>query len=322
MPISAAVCERFIQASGATLIVCMLLAPSWALATQCNVDGEGEFAGEKVQLVHPKELNASADIGLFKAPLAVNTDGAPTSYHPNDFLGEKLAINRLDNGISIKRWFGFSPSTEKKIEVFNTWRESGFQKVPTWFTIHWTNVIAANPDGTPCIFKQENAGYFGSLTALKNGLPAKEAGECQSKNQLDQRVIPAIVLRGGSANPLTQWGAQLGDLVVAVNPSNGKVVPAVIGDSGDGDRIGEGSVALNIALLGGHQPKNYPEAKGLDTGDLAIVVAVLQKSFDYERGLPYSAENIGKRVSSWAVTHGYKSLQGLADSANECADKL
>jgi hypothetical protein len=49
-------------------------------------------------------------------------------------------------------------------------------------------------DGKPCVFEKDNRGYFGSLTALKNGLPEADSGECQVKNQLDLRFVPAIVL--------------------------------------------------------------------------------------------------------------------------------
>ena len=61
-------------------------------ATACTVDKTATFAG----------LPASAKLGLFKAPLAVNTDGAPTSYHPDDYTGERLALNHIDNCIVIK----------------------------------------------------------------------------------------------------------------------------------------------------------------------------------------------------------------------------
>src|SRR4051812_22419946 len=50
-------------------------------------------------------LGRSADttgrFAMFSAPLRVNTDGAPNSYHPDDLTGERLAINNILNGIAV-----------------------------------------------------------------------------------------------------------------------------------------------------------------------------------------------------------------------------
>jgi hypothetical protein len=184
-------------------------------------------------------------------------------------------------------------------------------------------VIAADANGKPCVFQTgSNKGYFGSLTALQNALSDSASGECSYKNQLDQRYIPAIVLRG-DANPLHGYGAKTGDLVIAINPNSGTRVAAVIGDTGDGNRIGEGSVALNMALLGKtDQPKTYPEAKALDTGTQAMIIAVLPDSRAFERVRPYTVENIKTRVSSWATTNGYANIDALADAVALCAEGL
>ncbi|HYF56342.1 MAG TPA: hypothetical protein VEA41_18965 [Salinarimonas sp.] len=294
-----------------------------AQTLQCTVAQQEVFPGdnERVRLGRATGLGGSANIAVYRAPLAVNTDGAPTSYHPDDFLGQTLAINRIDNGITIRRTSGTGLETSEKIEVFNRWKSSGWT-VPSGYTISWQNVIAAR-QGKPCVLTGENRGYFGSLTALKNGLPAAQAGECQVRNQLDQRYIPAIVLRGGSANPLTTFGAKVGDLVVAVNPATGRVVPAIVGDSGDGKRIGEGSVALNMALLGvSTQPSSYQKAKELDTGSSAMVVAVIPGSRTFQRVRPYSAQNIAARVEAWAAQQGYGSTATLARATLACAEGL
>jgi hypothetical protein len=266
-------------------------------------------------------MPTSANVALFKAPLAVNTDGAPTSYHPDDYKGERLAMNHIENGISIRALSGAKLNTAQRMAVFDQWRKSTNWKVPDGYRITWQNVIAAK-DGKPCIFKQANAGYFGSLTSLKNGLADAEAGECQMFNQIDQRFIPSLALRG-TANPMRAWGAKVGDLVLAINPATGVSVPALIGDSGDGDRIGEGSVALNMALLtGAVMPKTYREAQSLDTGKKEMVVAVLPASLGFERLRPYSRENIAARVQSWARAQGYGSMQDFSASVLACASGL
>ena len=297
-------------------------APAAKKAAACKVEQSAPFAGETVRLAHPGNLPATARFGVFKAPLAVNTDGAPTSYHPDDYAGKTKAINHIENGIAIRAADGHALNSSQRKAVFDQWRASPEWKVPAGFTISWKNVIAA--DGArPCIFKQADAGYFGSLTALQNELSGAAAGECARNNQIDQRYIPAIVLRGGAANPLQGWGANKGDLVLAINPTTGVAVPAVIGDTGDAKRIGEGSVALNMALLGATaMPTTYAQAVKLDTGTRDMVVAVLPGSRQYQRVLPYSRDNIAQRVKAWAVANGYGSVEGLAAAAKDCAGPL
>ncbi|AZO80011.1 MULTISPECIES: hypothetical protein [unclassified Bosea (in: a-proteobacteria)] len=289
---------------------------------QCSIASEKRFVAgnETVRLGRAQGLPPAANFAVFAAPLAVNTDGAPTSYHPRDFLGTSLAINRIDNGIAISKAGGLTQA--EKIAAFERWRDSGWT-VPAGHTISWRNVIAPDTNGKPCTFASgPNAGYFGSLTALKNGLSGAAAGECQVANQLDQRVIPAIVLRG-NANPLKEFGAKTGDLVLALNPATGRSVAAVIGDTGNGNRIGEGSVALNMALLGrSEQPRTYQDAIRLDTGSSDMVVAVLPATVAYQRTRPYTAENIAQRVEAWALERGYGSTAGLAAAAQACGRGL
>lgn len=301
-------------------VVAAAAAPASTAA--CKVENSAPFAGETVRLARPGNLPASARFGVFKAPLAVNTDGAPTSYHPDDYAGKTKAINHIENGIAIRAADGHALNSSQRKAVFDQWRASPEWKVPAGFTITWKNVIAA--DGAkPCIFRQADAGYFGSLTALQNGLSGAAAGECARNNQIDQRTIPAIVLRGGAANPLQAWGAKIGDLVLAINPASGVAVPAVIGDTGDAKRIGEGSVALNMALLGATaMPTTYAQALKLDTGTREMVVAVLPGSRQYQRVLPYSRDNIAQRVKAWAVENGYGSVEGLAAAVKDCGGPL
>ena len=290
---------------------------------QCLIDRDKPFTAgrEIVRLARGKGLPAASNFAMFVAPLAVNTDGAPTSYHPDDFFGKSLAINRIDNGIAIKK-AGGATVTEKRA-AFEEWRASEWSRIPDGYSITWRNVIAADNDGKPCVFRNPpDVGYFGSLTALKNGLSGSAAGECGRANQLDQRVIPAIVLRG-NANPLKAFGARAGDLVVAINPATGKTVPAIIGDTGDGNRIGEGSVALNMALLGKtRQPHTYEDALKLDTGGSDMIIAVLPGTAAYLRQRPYTADNIAERVDAWAEGNGYGSTADLARAVRVCAPGL
>jgi len=303
-----------------------LLVTAGVAGAACRVDREAAFPGdgEKVRLARAAQLPPAANFAVFKAPLAVNTDGAPTSYHPDDFLGERIALNRIDNGISIRRIDGTRIDTAERRRVFDLWRATPDWTVPSGFRITWKNVIAADAQGHPCILRDgPHAGYFGSLTALQNGLSGAAAGQCQIDNQLDQSRVPAIALRGRSDGPLQASGARVGDLVLAVNPESGVAVAAVVGDAGDGNRIGEGSVALNRALLGvAEAPSNYRQALRLDTGQRAMLVAVLPRTAGFHRERPYTAANLAERVAIWSRESGYGSTEALVAAMTECGDQL
>lgn len=293
-------------------------------STACRIDRSARFngSGELVRLAGNTDQSAAVDIAIFRAPLAVNTDGAPTSYHPDDFLGVKLAVNRLDNGMHFYRMNGGQRIRLKLAEarqLFARWRAANWV-VPVGYHISWTGPIAAD-GGKPCIFQLGRyAGYFGSMTALKNGLPIRRRGECDVDDQLDLRAIPAIALRGTSTNPLWQYGARKGDLVLAINPVTGTIVPAIIGDTGDANRIGEGSIALNMRLLGQtDQPKTYTGAERLDTGRKDMVVAVIPGSRNFALQRPYTAASLATRIEAWARRAGYDSSASLAARAVDCS---
>jgi hypothetical protein len=295
-----------------------------SLNAACRIERERAFSGdgELVRLARSAHTTVAGNFALYRAPLAVNTDGAGNSYHPYDFLGLERAINRIDNGIAIRSTDGKRLSTQDKIGIFNKWRDGGWV-VPQGYRITWQNVIAARPDGKPCVFERDpRKGYLGSLTALKNGVAADKAGECSVNDQLDQRYVPAIVLRGEN-NPLSSFGAKVGDLVLALNPKTGASASAIVGDTGGGERIGEGSVALNMALLSAsQQPTTYKEALKLDTGSQDMIVAVLPGSKGFQRVRPYSSENISQRVADWSTKNGYGGIEGLKVAVTSCAKGL
>src|SRR5262249_55650446 len=135
---------------------------------------------------------------------------------------------------------------------FEMFRDSAFTKVPDGYRITWQNALAAVDDhGTkrPCVFTSGPfRGYFGSLTALRNGLSGNK-GECDLDDQVNPMAVPALVLVGGNSAVRT-FGAQVGDLLVAFNPRTGLVSSAIVGDTGPPDNLGEGSVSLNMKLRG------------------------------------------------------------------------
>lgn len=310
----------------AVSVIC--LAPGFAQAAEnCQIIDEQIFEPQNktVDLVSRDPGDASASLIVFKSRLAVNTDGSPNSYHPHDLTGTQRAINNIANGATVRDSSGKIVSYAETLRLFAEFRDNNWV-VPEGYRVHWSSVIAGRKDGNrtvPCVFSGgENQGFFGSLTSLKNGLPAELAGECSVNNQLDQRYIPALVIAGGK-NPLRTYGATLGDLVVAVNPQSGVLQTAIIGDEGPPDNLGEGSVALNLALLNKvEQPKNYSEAKRLDTGQTEIIVAVIPQTSAYSLERPFNKSNIRKRVDSWVAQQGYGTLESFSAFLRSCASQL
>jgi hypothetical protein len=133
------------------LAISIALAPNIASAQlPCNIVSTGIFPGEnssareKVRLV--RSLGGNAQIGVFSARLTVNTDGAPTSYHPDDLLGQTLALNRMRNGLVIRRDGTALPCRPSNCDdysrVFGAWRSSGYAEPPlvpglAGITISW-----------------------------------------------------------------------------------------------------------------------------------------------------------------------------------------
>jgi Fungal chitosanase of glycosyl hydrolase group 75 len=165
--------------------------------------------------------------------MQVNADGAPDSYHPDD-----VGITHICNGVSVGQSCTWKPKClfdfrQAKAEHFNG---------PTKICFF---AMATDALGVPIIQGEADPkpGYFVSTTALK------QAGEDirTPQAQLDSNTVPFAVVPGTwqrSGKP----GPKLGDFGVAYRRSNGKAVFFVIGDTGPRNKLGEGSVALHLAL--------------------------------------------------------------------------
>lgn len=306
------------------LAILMALSSAAPIYGQCRVIRQGVFTpqNKRVRLVaRPGDAGGAHRVIFFRTSLRVNTDGAPNSYHPHDLTGSVRAINNICNGVSVTR-NGVRLGCARARRVFEQFRDNNFSE-PAGHSIRWQNVIAATTDGSgrtiPCVFRSGDfAGYFGSLTSLKNGLTEEAAGECGRLNQLDQRIIPAFVLPGGR-NVVRNFGAGVGDLLVAFNPLNNVVSMAVVGDVGPADKLGEGSVGLNMALLGRtEQPTTYREALGLDTGNREMLIAIIPNSRAFNPRRPFTNENIAARVEEWLNQVGFGSREAFVDFMKSC----
>lgn len=267
-----------------------------------------------------KEPTGKNDIILFQTNLRVNTDGSPLSYHPQDPRGKDKALNNVCNAIAVRKENSVEnlclTKFSEAIGVFEQWRDTNYRTVPQGYSITWNNVLPVATEGgksVPCVFKTgDYKGYFGSLTALKNDLVGDKS-ECEIENQVNPMTVPALVLLGGK-NVIKEHGAKVGDLVVAYNPKTNIVVSAVIGDTGPKDNLGEGSIYLNMKLLGATTPpKNKADTFKLSIEKPEILVAIIPSSrlFEIDGNKPYTVGNINQRVKNWQKKAGFSTPESF-----------
>jgi hypothetical protein len=126
--------------------------------------------------------------------------------------------------------------------------------------------------------------------------------------------VPALVLVGGQKNVLREFGARVGDLLVAFNPRTQRFSSAIIGDSGPPDNLGEGSVLLNMKLLGTTTPPtNRAETFKLSISDTQVLVAILPTTRGFRVVKPFTMENIDARVREWQQEAGFSSPEQFID---------
>ena len=319
-------------------VLAVLFGASFLNAQAYTVSQTGTFA-QKTTTGPPQAKtvlllrNAQGDkpVILFQTHLRVNTDGSPLSYHPQDPLGKDKALNNICNAIAVRR-IGDTRNlclikTEFKVAigVFERFRDTNYQKIPDGFQITWTNVLATVKDqgkDVPCVFTAGPfKGYFGSLTALQNGLTTNK-GECGINDQVNPLAVPALVLAGGD-NVLKQFGAKVGDLLFAFDPKTGRFSAAIIGDTGPEDNLGEGSVFLNMQLLDMTvPPTNKADTFKLSIEDTQVLVAIMPASRAFQQVKPYTNDNIGARVRQWQKEAGFGTPEQFIEFMKSFAPRL
>jgi hypothetical protein len=300
----------------------LALATATANAQEYSVARTKVFEPQNKKVLLLKDAGGERSIILFQTNLRVNTDGSPLSYHPQDPRGQTKALNNICNAIAVRKINAETnlclnhSSFGQAIHVFEQFRDSNFQTVPAGFRIRWNKVLATtreNGKDVPCVFKSgEFKGYFGSLTALTNGLTANK-GECEINNQLNPMMVPALVLAGGE-HPVKEFGARVGDLLIAFNPKTQLFTSAIIGDTGPDDNLGEGSVSLNMKLLGTTTPPtNKVETFRLSIDDAKVLIAIIPGSRLFRVTKPYTADNIDQRLNDWRIEAGFTTPEKLIE---------
>jgi hypothetical protein len=308
----------------------LLSCTSFISAQDYTVSQTGIFSPQNKKVLLLKDSTGQKKIILFQTNLSVNTDGSPLSYHPQDPLGKTLALNNICNGIAVRKGQSKDNLCLKRstfseaIGVFEKFRDNNWT-VPQGYRITWANVLSTvkeNGKDVPCIFKSgEFKGYFGSMTRLKNGLTS-EKGECEINDQINPMTVPALVLVSGQ-NVVKNFGAKVGDLLVAYNPKTQPFSSAIIGDTGPEHNLGEGSVLLNMKLLGVTvPPTNKTETFKLSIENAQVLVAIIPASRLFRELKPYTKENIHQRVEDWLKESGFATPEKFIESMKPFQPKL
>ena len=216
--------------------------PSIGATTECGLERAFAHATK-----HHGERNIYGDAGalFFTAPMAVNTDGAPTSYHPDDPWGSRdKAINTICNGANARLPDGRKLNYAQCRELVAAFREA---KAAGWEApgkpkMEFYGVAARG--ATPCLIQSGSyAGYFVSTTSLAAD---KTKGRCDQERYLNSLEIPFSIYPG--ARTFTNRGVGKGDVVVYYNPANDVIEYGIVGDRGPRWGLAEGSVAFAKSL--------------------------------------------------------------------------
>lgn len=185
---------------------------------------------------------------FFTTPFAVNTDGAPTSYHPDDPFGSQgLAINTICNGANT-----YLPSGEKLnhencselVSAFKQARDAGWSGAGTPRMEFYGVATRDERRSVPCtISSGPYSGYFVSTTSQ----PADPSrGNCEQERYLDSLELPFIIYPGAAEIRNRGFGKR--DVAVLFNPDTGVTEYAIVGDKGPKWGLGEGSVFVSKSL--------------------------------------------------------------------------
>jgi hypothetical protein len=164
---------------------------------------------------------------------AVDADGAPNAYNPDDTGLDALA----NAGYPHTNW--------------------------------WKDVLVPDPDHPSRAYVQTDgqfAGYFVAMSSLRE--PQGDA--IDPATYVDATLFPYVVLPTGFTN--LPHVARVGDVGFATHLNTGITTTFIVADSGGGSnaKLGEGSIALFVAL-GGQSP-NPRTGAGVPVGKIQYII--------------------------------------------------
>lgn len=255
---------------------------AYGQAARCDMIEIAQHSDNNKTSVYASEMGTPSL--YYRSDLDVNTDGSSRSYHPDDPRGAAKALNNIAN--AIKRIYDETGKDitckprkgecfERFITTFETARDSRYNpnapRIDTKSIIPW-RLDKQSGWKTPCVIAAgPSAGYFVSQTAL---IVDRSKDRCDQERYLDSLTHNANVLPGA-----VSWASQgirtdVADLVVVRDRLSGRIAYAVNGDSGPEDGIGEGSVALAVALNGVKLSgaETYKEIRALALADVEYLI--------------------------------------------------
>lgn len=187
---------------------------------------------------------------VYRSRYATNTDGAPTSYHPEDPWGSRgQAVNTICNGAD-----AYTASGEKVdfrqcrrlVGLFRQAQRAGWKKQRNTPYMRFYGVATQDwNQRVPCVIPEgPYAGYFVSTTTWR----APGRNPCEPSRYLNALTIPFIVVPND--RKFRRLGMGVGDVAVVYAPETDTLVFAVVGDLGPAEGLGEGSIAISMALAG------------------------------------------------------------------------
>lgn len=247
---------------------------------------------------------------FFTSPMAVNTDGAPNSHHPDDPWGERLALNTICNGANAALPDGRNidyRNCRELISAFRAAREANWieQSAPR---IKFYGVATSNSQRSiPCVTEGgEFSGYFVSSTAL---IADASKDDCDQGRYLNSMDIPFAIYPRSPKFKSHDVGA--GDVVVYLNKANGAIDYGIIGDQGPRWGLAEGSIAFAQTL---RQTTDHPQNRR-DTYRYSVAEVHALILPHESLGAPFTAQNVRdrarERFERWG---GMERLLACADS--------
>jgi hypothetical protein len=265
----------------------------FALVAAVSVVGQSASAACNIEgvSIHPTRSEGDRRIYgdktnlFFTSGLAVNTDGAVTSYHPQDPWGDKgVAINTICNGANVRdaanQVLDYRRCTEL-IRNFDIARSKSFapNALPQ---VEFYAVATKN--ARPCVVPDgPYKGYFVSTTSLIAD-PSKDV--CDPARYLDSLTVPFSIYPN-HAN-FTDNGVNKGDIVVTYNPTTDRIEYSIIGDRGPKWGLAEGSVYMAKTLS--NRTKNPKSRKEVYRFALPKVHTLMLPSASVSQ--PFTAEKI------------------------------
>jgi hypothetical protein len=305
-----------------------------AIIRRLKVDADGS-----PRAYHPEDPTGTGTCAL--------TAGKDGSYFPS--AGQACAIDQFsDGGIAVFKattrlkdsnltadWRAFwSEIRDRKLKSIDLAQASGKPLGYAYYLFYWKEKdmtvffkdenVQRTSEGYPCVRGAESRfpGYFVAGTTLKhlsddagaeiNSADPIAPAECQPLRNVDAERTPFFVIPGG-----TLGDATIGDIVVVRvrNGADDRIVYAVAADEGPISHFGEGSAALNQALLGKNRPIiNNRGLNRLDIDDGKVMTVLILGGTkhllngDYRRS---NVEAVGRAEFARWGGHGIDSTERM-----------